>query len=164
MSEENKDPFEPTKEELKLELELRDHKPPRFENLDELKAYIADLESKEHSYGSCVYAMSLAAVAAFNYMAGALGVTGFQAGCADMDIIKRTRNMNSGFRILNYENLLYPQYLDSEHFPSIADLMANNDLRKRLKETATEKLKEFPEAHPNVIAHWEKLSQLKIED
>lgn len=74
--------------------------------------YINNLVERKHDYGTCVYAMSMSAVATFNYVAGVLGVTGFQASCADLDFLKRTRRMDL-FSIVNYDDFLYPQYEDS---------------------------------------------------
>ncbi|MBK7380837.1 MAG: hypothetical protein IPJ03_17905 [Ignavibacteriales bacterium] len=94
--------------------------------LDELNKVIEQLTERKHDYGTCVYAMSIAAVATFNYVASKLGVTGFQASCADLDILRRTRNYKNGFSIIDYNNLLYPQYWDDEHFPSKEQLLEKN--------------------------------------
>ena len=99
------------------EKELRVSGVPTPDSEQELIEYIHSLVERPHDYGTCVYAMSMAATAAFNYVAHKLGVTGFQASCADMDIIKRTRHMEHGFRIVDYANLFYPQYWDDEQRP-----------------------------------------------
>lgn len=122
---------------------------------DELMEYIEGLVSGEHDYGTCVYAMSMAATAAFNYVASQLGVTGFQAGCADMDILRRTRMLSGPFMLINGENALYPQY-DLQR-----DLReAMDSWRPWLKDEASKKLAsdagEY--AHPNVVKHWEMLA------
>lgn len=137
------------------EKELRESKVPRFGTLEELSAYIKSLVERPHSYGTCVYAMSLAATAAFNFVAGQLGVTGFQASCADLDILARTRGFKWG-RLLNFEDLLYPQYCNEERFPSVQSLM--KEFANELAEKAKEKLAETEMAHPNVRAHWEMLA------
>lgn len=137
------------------EKEMREFKVPTFNTDKELISFINELVAREHDYGTCVYAMSQGAVAAFNYIARKLGVTGFQASCADMDIIKRTRNYEM-FRIINYDNLLYPQYLTEEHFPSINYLLEEN--KAWLKEQAEKLLAERDFTHPDVLAHWEKLA------
>ena len=141
------------------EQEMRDSEVPRIKTSEELTAYINALVSQQHDYGTCVYAMSMSAVAAFNYVAHALGVTGFQASCADMDILKRTRSMDSGFRIINYADLLYPQYLTEEHFPSAEQLI--EECAETLSKQAKENLAKSPTAHPSVIAHWERLAKLQ---
>lgn len=144
---------------MKTEQEMRDEKEPSPSSEKELMEYIRSLVDREHDYGTCVYAMSLAAAASFRYVAKKLGVTGFQASCADLDIIKRTRNMKY-FCVQDYGNLLYPQYCDEEHFPTWQALIHKN--AAWLKEEAKNKLAENTEhVHPNVRAHWEMLARLE---
>lgn len=135
------------------EKEMRDSKVPRIETSVQLSAYIAALADRPHDYGTCVYAMSLAAVAAFNYISHKLGVTGFQASCADLDILRRTRHMEGPFMILKAEDLLYPQYDLREKVEEFID--KNRDW---CAEEARKKLAEGGTAHPNVRAHWESLA------
>lgn len=117
------------------EIEMRDSKVPWFGTLEDLTKYIEDLVDREHDYGTCVYATSMAATATFQFMAGQLGITGFQASCAGMDILSRTRGFKWG-KLLNYDDLLYPQYWNEEHFPSLATLLDDNrvELGKRAQE------------------------------
>lgn len=128
---------------------LRDCKAPWPKQEKELLDAIRSLVDRRHDYGTCVYAMSISAVAAFNYVAHKLGVTGFQASCADLDILTRTRSLKI-FRIVDFEQMLYPQ---SE------DRFANTisaDTWKWLQEEAAKLLKER-EGHPDVRAHWESI-------
>ncbi len=137
------------------EAEMRKMKAPWPKTMEELTAYIKTLTDRPHTYGTCVYAMSLAAVAAFQYASEAVGgCTGFQASCADLDILRQTRGFDWG-KILNYENLLYPQYLDDDHFPSWQTLLRTNAVK--LGELAAKKLAESPDVHPNVVNHWRRL-------
>lgn len=137
------------------EEQMRDSEAPSPKTPDELAAYIAGLVDRPHDYGTCVYAMSLAATAAFNYVAGKLGVTGFQASCADMDIIRRTRAMRMGFILLKQEDLLYPQY---DLRGRVEDWIAKSG-PELAKEAA--KLLEEGKAHPDVMAHWRRLAAEK---
>lgn len=124
---------------------------------EELIQYIDSLVNRPHDYGTCIYAMSMAAVAAFYYVSGQLDVTGFQASCADMDILRRTRNFKWG-KILNYENLLYPQYCnDPEEFPSAQFLIEQN--KEELSKRAKEKLADGT-LNDAVKNHWEYLASL----
>ncbi len=43
-----------------------------------------------------------------------------------MDILRRTRGYKMGFRLVDYGNLLYPQYCDAEHFSGWRGLMNEN--------------------------------------
>ena len=138
------------------EKEMREAKVPNIESIKELTKYVDDLVEQNHDYGTCVYAMSMSAVAAFNYVAHKLGVTGSQASCADLDILRRTRRLER-FQVFNLGDLLYPQYRDE--VKSYDELISDNS--EWLSKQAAEKLTESPDAHPNVIEHWKRLSNLK---
>jgi hypothetical protein len=137
------------------EEQMRTTPPASPETIEALCEYVGSLVNRPHDYGTCVYALSHAAVAAFNFVASKLGVTGFQASMADMDILTHTRNFQRG-RILDYYNLLYPQYLNSEHFPSWDELLDTQ--REWLAEEAAKLLKENSDiADVAVAAHWKRL-------
>lgn len=140
------------------EAALRDTDVPWPKTEDELQAILKALKDRQHDYGTCVYAMSIAALAAFYLVSHWLGVTGFQASCADMDFIRRTRSLKYGFRITDYGNLLYPQYCDDEKIPGWETLMKEEGVRARLGEAARELLAKNEMAHPNVVAHWQLLA------
>lgn len=140
------------------EKEMRDTAAPWPKTHVELTKYIVALVTRPHDYGTCVYAMSMAAEAAFNFVAGKLGVTGFQASCADLDFIRRTRNMEGAFIILKAEDMLYPQYdLPEKLFEAM------DSWKPWLKEQAALKLKEkdLVHVHPDVLSHWKKLAEEK---
>lgn len=136
------------------EAELRDSTAPTPDLPRDLAAYVAALTERQHEYGTCVYAMSLAATATFNYVASALGVTGFQAGCADLDVLKRTRGLKWG-KLLDFEKLLHPQYLTDEHYPSWRVLLVEH--REELGKRAAEMLAKSPDASWRVVEHWRAL-------
>jgi len=147
------------------ERELREYEVPFIETEDQLLDIIRQLVDRSHTYGTCVYAMSIASVATFRYIVHKLGVTGFQASCADLDILRRTRNMNHGFRIVDYKNLIYPQYCDSEHFPCYLELIRDN--LSELQNLVKERMEESSDIHPAVFNHWKwilSLNKDKIEE
>lgn len=149
-------------ETIHNESEMRASVAPHPKTIEELMAFVQSMVEGQHDYGTCVYAMSLSAVAAFNYVASQLGVTGFQASCADMDILARTRGWEWG-RLLNYENLLYPQYCDERHFPSAARLIEEH--KAELAKRARKKIEEnHSSAHPEVLAHWNYLASLSSDE
>jgi hypothetical protein len=137
------------------EEDLRDLKLPWPETEEELLSIIRAVTKRRQDYGTCVYAMSLSAVAAFYYASSLLGVSGFQASCADLDIIRRTRHIEL-FRILHTEDLLYPQYCDDEHFPTWQMMLEKN--KDWFSKKAKERLADGGAMHPNVKAHLEKLA------
>jgi len=145
------------------EKEFRDiesYDEPRTRTPEDLTAIIDALVEREHDYGTCVYAMTHAALAAYNYVAYKLGVTGFQASCADLAFIRRNRHYEDGFRILDYNKLLYPQYFNNpEHFPTAHQLLMDN--QEALSKKATELLAEREHVHPDVKRHWEWIQSLE---
>lgn len=141
-------------ETAQTEVELREAKVPWPKTSKQLQDYIDSLLSRTHDYGTCVYAMSMAAEAAFNYVSGQLGVTGFQASCADMDFLRRTRGIKGPWMILKGEDALYPQYDLHEKVEKMLE-----EAKSWLKEQALERLQNTTFAHPNVLEHWKKLSK-----
>jgi hypothetical protein len=135
---------------------------PWPESEADLMAYIREMEqwpdgAKEagEGYGRCVYAMSNAAVATFNYIAKKLGVTGFQASMAEMQFLKETRHMEHGFILLDAENLMYPQYDLPQRVQEWIE-----KTRPQLKKAAQEKLATADGVHPEVRARWEEIAAL----
>lgn len=145
-------------EQAKTEAEMRDAGSVWPQNAGDLISYIKSLVEREHDYGTAVYAMSMAANAAFNYVSHELGATGFQASCADLDFLRRTRMMKGPFIILKADELLYPQYNLEEKLAEFKE-----GCQKWVKEQATLRLSENLEAHPKVKEHWEKLSKMEIK-
>jgi hypothetical protein len=141
------------------EQEMRESEVKKVTTIEELSSYIAELVNQNHDYGTCVYAMSMSAVATFYYVAHKLGVTGFQACCADWDFLRRTRRMDK-FKILDLENLLFPQYQDE--FKSYEELIKEN--KSWLSKEAEKRLAANPNAHPAVIKHWKELATTNKEE
>lgn len=96
------------------EKQLRAAKLPWPKTEEELLAEVRKLVDRPHTYGTCVYAMSIAAGAAFNYVSHKLGASGFQSSCADLDFVAKNRLMKHGFAIIDYGDLFYPQYWESD--------------------------------------------------
>lgn len=142
---------------MQTEKEMREAEVPTFETLTELNQYIDGLVFRDHDYGTCVYAMSMAATAAFNYVASRLGVTGFQASCADLDIIRRTRRIDGPFMLVKAKDSLFPQY---DTRKEVDDFL--NSAKQWLSDEAKKELANMAECnaavHPNVAAHWRELA------
>lgn len=85
-------------------------KQPSPQTKQELMDYIDKIIEGPHDYDTSAEAMSQAAIAAFNFTAYTLGVTGFQAGWAEMRFIQEMRDLELPFMILDSSRLLYPQY------------------------------------------------------
>lgn len=139
------------------EQELREYKDKWPDSIEELNTIINSLVERKHDYGTCVYAMSISAVAAFNYVARKLGVTGFQASCADLNILCRTRNFDFG-SLQDYSKLLYPQYCNEDHFPTWLTIVEKH--KDYFKKEAQKKIDEGETAHEDVLSHWKVLASL----
>lgn len=146
------------KSESKTEQEMRSEKAPWPETLEALSEYIASLTERKHDYGTCVYAMSLAATAAFQHVAHKLGVTGFQASCADLDIVRRTRGMEGPFILLKGEDMIYSQYDLPGKLREAMDEWAGWAAEQAAKKLAENKQENV---HPDVWAHWVALAAHK---
>jgi hypothetical protein len=148
------------KNEAKTEVEMRDAKVPWPSTIEELTEYIQSLVEREHDYGTTVYAMSMAAVAAYNYVAHKKGTSGFQASCADIDIIRRNRGWKGSLMLINGENMLYPQYNIHEKVNDALDKWADWAAGE-----AAERLAKCPDTCKEVKDHWEKLvADKKLRD
>lgn len=136
------------------ESEMRNSKVPWPKTEKQLTEYIGSLVNRSHDYGTAVYAISMAATAAFHYASGQQGCTGFQASCADLDVLRRTRGIEGPFLFIKAEDALYPQYdLPGKLTESM------EKWKPWLKEEAAKKLANSTGAHPNVINHWKSLAE-----
>jgi len=142
------------------EQQLKDYKVPWVKSISKLNRIIEALTKRQHEYGTCVYAMSISAVASFYYVSNKINPSGFQASCADMDILSRTRGFKFG-SLQDYSKLLYPQYCDEEHFPTWKQIILKHP--KWFKDEAIKLMSGNKEPHPNVQKHWEWLSKLNFK-
>lgn len=136
---------------------------PTFKTTLELQEYIDSLTAQEHDYGTCIYAMSMAATAAFNHVASKLGVTGFQASCADLDIVRRTRRINGPFMFMELRDALFPQY---DLRQKVDEFLTSVDSKQWLKDEAIKNIAESEnETHlsATVLAHWKHLAAQEIK-
>ena len=129
---------------------------------DEFPEFFREMtEDYIHDYGTVCHAMAavgLAAMFAFNNSEGARGgITGFQSGCVMWQVIRHMNYENNkcGLRLLDMDDLLYPQY---EHkFTAIS-----KDTWDAVKKEAQKRLLERGSAHPDVVAHWESIVNGKV--
>lgn len=98
---------------------------------DELIAFIRDMVSYDHDYGSIVHAIFNGMNATMNFInrSPAGGITGFQAGCLGHMCIQEYLYIKPPYRILDFNNLLYPQYEDK--FEKVISREVWEDLRKK---------------------------------
>lgn len=142
----------------RTEKTMREETAPTPKTVEELATYVDSLVCGDHDYGTCVYAMSLAATAAFNMVANKLGVTGFQASCADLDVLRRTRRFEGPFMLVNFADALYPQY---DLVGRVQESLGKEDIRQWLADKARERLAELGDdglASQAVVDHWKALA------
>lgn len=73
------------------EAQLRAVTVPVPNTIEELNDIIKAVIERDHDYRTCPYGISIAATATLFYVSRVLGVTAFQAGFADFDILRRSR-------------------------------------------------------------------------
>lgn len=118
------------------------------------------LKDYGHGYGTIVHAVAACAIAAaWAANESCSGITGFQAGCVMWDFIRQWnyRSNKCGLKIVDYDNMLYPQY--EEKF----DNVISKDVWEALREEAKKKLEAYTgTVHPAVFAHWESIVEGKV--
>ena len=121
-----------------------------LEKLPEFLRHLA--EDYQHDYGTICHAISAGAVATAWAMDNSPcgGITGFQASCIMWGFIQHWsfKNNKCGLRLLNMDDLLYPQY--EYKFQTISKKtfeIVQKEAEKLLAEKAET-------AHPKVAAHW----------
>lgn len=113
-----------------------------------------------HDYGTICHALSACAIAAAwaanNHPQG--GITGFQAGFVVWDFVRQWQYPfnKCGMRIIDYDNMLFPQYEDK------FDKTISKSTWEALQKEAKERLKEKAAASPTVVTHWESIVSGKI--
>jgi hypothetical protein len=122
-----------------------------------------------HDYGTICHAIAASAIAAA-WVANADedqgGITGFQAGAVMWEFIQHwsLELKNKPLRLLNYENMLYPQH--SKEFEKLISRDAADWLKKeaerKLTEDAKNRIAGKPRAHPAVFEHWTLIAEGKI--
>ena len=104
-------------------------------------------------YGTAPRAIAQAALATAWYLSSEFGITGFQAGFTMWDFISGWQYPDNkcGMKIVNYDDMLYPQY-DYKFEKTIS-----KDTFKALQEVAKKNLEEREGTHPAVISHWQSI-------
>ena len=107
----------------------------------------------QHDYGTVCHAVGAIALAGAWLGAHIQGITGFQAVFVMYDFV---RNWNfstnqCGLRIIDYDNMLYPQYKDK------FDKTITKERFEIIQKEASRLLETSRNAHPDVINHWKSI-------
>ena len=129
------------------------------EDLDNLLAEVVD-SHEAFDYGKICYAISACMLAALNYVDRSEigGITGFQASVIGWEMVRQLiiTDKRAILRLVNYDNMLYPQY--KRNFDKVID----SKLWEKLQKQAAENLEKHPDAHPNVTKHWQSIVDGKV--
>jgi hypothetical protein len=119
------------------------------------------IEDYIHNYGTICHAISAGAIATAwaidNSKQG--GITGFQAGCVMWKFIEQWMYSNNicGLKVLDYDNMLYPQYYSN------FEKNINEDTWIKIQDMAKKLFKEKDcFVHENVVEHWKSIIEGKI--
>ena len=108
-----------------------------------------------HDYGTACHAVAACALAAAWAACGDdnIGLSGFQAGFVMWDFIKNwTKTGNKcGLKLVDYDDMLYPQYEEK------MDKTIRQSNWDYIQSEAKKNLENSPDAHPNVIKHWQSI-------
>lgn len=145
------------------EFEVRDKLKEERKNIDTFDDLINFLRNIQDNYncgyGEAPRAIAQASLAVAWYLADEFGITGFQASFVMWDFIKDWlfSSNECGMRLVDYDNMLYPQYEDK--FQKTIGPDTFNALQNKAKiliETNGDC------AHPAVIEHWKSIAAGKV--
>lgn len=131
------------------------------EDLDNLLDEV--INCKELDYGKIVYAMCACMNATFRYInennAGG-DITGFQAGFIGWEMVKEYLVINNkcGLKLINYDDMLYPQM--KKRFD---DKTISKDVWNALQEQAKNLIQDKEnKPHPRILKHWKRIVKGKV--
>lgn len=147
---------------MKNEFEMRDllqQKRKEIKDLDDLIKFLKYVkENCNYDYGVAPRSIAQAALATAWYLSKEFGITGFQAVFVMFDFIRdwNFSNNKCGLKIIDYDDMLYPQYYDK------FEKTISRETFEELQKEAEENLKNTEYAHPNVVAHWQSIVEDKV--
>lgn len=126
----------------------------QIKTFEELTAFIKDVEEHYNcGYGEAPRAIAQAALAVAWYLSSKFGITGFQAGATMWDFITGWQCLDNkcGLKLVNYDNMLYPQYYHK------FNKTISSDTWEALQKQAQEYLTSSELACQSVITHWKNI-------
>ena len=134
--------------------EILEKERKNIKSLDDLMNYIQNIrDNYDIGYDTAPRAIAQAALATSYYLADMFGTTGFQAGFVMWDFIKdwSFRGNKCGLKIVNYDDMLYPQY--NYKFQKTI----KKDTFEALQKAAENNLKKHQFSSSAVIKHWKSI-------
>ena len=134
--------------------EILEKERENIKSLDDLMNYSQnDRDNYDIGYDTAPRAIAQAALATSYYLADMFGITGFQACFVMWDFIKdwSFRGNKCGLKIVNYDDMLYPQY--NHKFQKTI----KKDTFEALQKAAENNLKKHQFSSSAVIKHWKSI-------
>lgn len=131
----------------------------QIKTFEDLTAFIKDVEEHYNcGYGEAPRAIAQAALAVAWYLSSKFGITGFQAGVVTWDFITGWNCIDNkcGLKLINYDNMLYPQYYYK------FDKIIGSDAWKALQKEAQENLASSEPVCQSVKTHWQNIVDGKV--
>lgn len=144
--------------EFVVKKELQE-KRKQIENFESLIEFLKDVkENYNTGYGEAPRAIAQASLAVCDFLSRDFGITGFQASFVMWDFIIDGWYWNNkcGLRMVNFDDMLYPQY-DYKFAKTISA-----EQFEKIKEQAKENLDKTKYAHPDVVKHWKSILDGKV--
>lgn len=132
----------------------------REQTVDTIADFIRDtMDGRNQTYSSVVTsitACAIAAAAAADKMPQG-GITGFQAGYVMWQFIREWNHTDNktGMRLVDYDNMLYPQYADQ--FDKVISPRIMENLQTEIKKRMEENKKNGYSLHQSIQSHWESI-------
>ena len=130
-----------------------------IQTFDDLVTFLQNVKDNYNTgYGTAPRAIAQAALATAWYLSSEFGITGFQAGFVMWDFIRDWNYSHNecGMKIVDYDNMLYPQYDD--YFKKTI----SKDTWAALQKEAAKNLKDSECAADRVIEHWQSIVDGKV--
>lgn len=142
---------------MKEELEQKRKNINSFDDLINFLQYVKN--NCDYGYGVAPRSIAQASLAVAWYLAKEFGITGFQASFVMWDFIKSWsyEDNKCGLKIVDYDNMLYPQYEDK------FDKVIPKETWELLQKQAEQELKESGYyANLNVVDHWSSIMNGRV--
>lgn len=131
---------------------------------DELAEFVNFISNVPLDYGTVVYAQCAAMLAAQHVMNEGEqgGITGFQAGFIGWEMVKKFMSVGKcGLSLINWEDMLYPQYENRFNKTISRDLFEGlqAEAKKRLSKADKDESNGGYSLHPEVRKHMESIAK-----
>lgn len=140
-------------EDMKPQIEWFD-RAEEIETPEQLAEFAKELLiDTQHNYGTVCHAIGAVALAGAYLGAHIQGITGFQAGFIMWSFIRQWNFSDNkcGLRIIDYDNMLYPQYEDK------FNKTITKEKFELIQKEASKLLETRKGVHPDVAKHWQSI-------